>query len=255
MKQLCIALIAQLYVLGAYAFDHSYSSWDALLSQNVKLEGAKSSVDYKAFVKEKKELKSIAEKFSAVKKDEYNSWSKEQKLSFLINAYNVFTIQLIVDHYPVDSIKSRKITWLSPFKKDFFSLFGKEMSLGHLEHEILRKDFKEARIHFAINCASIGCPALMDEAFRAKDLEQQLEKAAKLFANDKTRNRLDKKEQELQISKIFDWFESDFKRDFGSVKAFFLKYAELTEEEKRLLLKDSTDIDYLDYDWKLNEKK
>ena len=126
MKQLGIALLLQLLVLSSYAFDHSYSSWDAMLSQNVKLVGAASSVDYKAFVKDKANLKAIADKFSAVKKTEYDSWTKEQKLSFLINAYNVFTIQLIADHYPVDTIKSRKITWLSPFKKDFFRLLARK---------------------------------------------------------------------------------------------------------------------------------
>ena len=127
--------------------------------------------------------------------------------------------------------------------------------MGDVEHEMIRAWFKEARIHFAIVCASIGCPAIQNKAFSESNLESMLEKGANTFMSDKSRNRYSKKDQELQISKIFDWFEDDFKRDFGSVKAFAIKYMPLNDEEKQAVLSSSTDVEYTDYNWKLNKVK
>ncbi|MEC9283850.1 MAG: DUF547 domain-containing protein [Bdellovibrionota bacterium] len=243
------------FQLSAFAFDHTHSEFDSFLTDYVKVHEFHSEFDYGSALKDKNKLKKYTDALSSVKQSDFDSWNEKQKLSFLINAYNAFTIQLILDNYPVDSIKDSKISFFSPFKKSFFKLFNKERSLGEVEHEMIRSWFKEARIHFAIVCASIGCPAIQNKAFSESNLESMLEKGANTFMSDKTRNRYSKKDQELQISKIFDWFEDDFKRDFGSVKAFVIKYMPLSDEEKQAVLSSSTDVDYTDYNWKLNQVK
>lgn len=243
------------FQFSVFAFDQTHAEFDSFLSDYVKVHEFHSEFDYKSALKDKSKLEKYTKSLSEVQKNDFDNWNEKQKLSFLINAYNAFTIKLILDNYPVDSIKDSKISFFSPFKKSFFKLFGKERSLGDVEHEMIRAWFKEARIHFAIVCASIGCPAIQNKAFSESNLESMLEKGANTFMSDKSRNRYSKKDQELQISKIFDWFEDDFKRDFGSVKAFAIKYMPLNDEEKQAVLSSSTDVEYTDYNWKLNEVK
>ena len=205
MKQMIFSLIILVLGSSAHAFDHTHAAWDKILKKHVKVFKHHSQFDYKAAkASDNAAIKEYANSLSAVKKKDFDTWSKERKLSFLINAYNVFTIQLILDNYPVKSIK--KTTLFSPFSKDFFKLFGEERSLGELEHEMIRKWFKEARIHFAIVCASIGCPALQNTAFNESNLEELLEKGSKDFMSDRSRNYYDAKESVLKLSKIFDWF-------------------------------------------------
>lgn len=234
-------------------FDHSHKTFTDVLKRYVKLNGHASTVNYKGLKEDQIGLGVYLKMLESVTPVEFVKFSEEQKLSFWINAYNAYTLKLIIDHYPVESIKDIGGAFSSPWKKSFFTLLGKERSLDEVEHKILRKHFNEPRIHFAINCASIGCPALMPEAYVSVTIEKQLENATRLFLEDQTRNRYDPKEKELLLSKIFDWFDDDFEKKAGTVKNFVVPYLAKTPAEKTLFLSDEVDVEYLDYNWKLNQ--
>lgn len=227
---------------AASAFDHSHKIFNDVLSKRVQFKGHQSLVDYKGLKSKPKALNEYLKSLSSVSKSEYNQFSSKQKLSFLINAYNAFTLKLIIDHYPVKSIKDIGSIFSSPWKKEFFKLFGKEMNLDTIEHGMIRKDFKEPRIHFAVNCASIGCPSLAKSAFVAENLNSQLEAAAMNFLKNKDKNYALK--NTLKLSKIFDWYGGDFE-NLGGVEVYI---------KSKLGLKGKYKIDYLDYDWNLNEQ-
>ena len=235
----------------AMGFDHSHTKFDEVLKRHVSPLGELNVVDYGALKKSPAKLDSYLKDLSLVKKKEFDSWSEPQRLSYLINAYNAFTLKLIIDNYPLKSIKDLGGLFSSPWKKKFFKLFGEKYYLDGIEHEMIRKDFKEPRIHFAVNCASKGCPNLLAEAFVATKLDKQLERATVAFLNDSRRNRLDTKERELQVSSIFKWYGDDFgsKKD---LKKFVL--SRLKSLETKEINLDKIDIEYLDYDWSLNKK-
>ncbi len=226
-----------------YSFDHSHKELDKLLKQYVK----NGRVDYKKWKEEQTELKKYLESLSNVSINEYNQFTINQKLAFLINAYNAFTIQLILDNYPVSGIRKIGGVFQSPWKIKFFQLLGEQRHLDWIEHSKLRVDFQEPRIHFAIVCASIGCPILQSEAYMADKLESQLEKAAKEFFSDKSKNFYDSKKNVLYLSPIFKWFRSDFEKK-GSLISFVRPY--FTEN----ILED-VNVEFTNYDWNLNEMK
>ena len=167
-----------------------------------------------------------------------SSWSKNEKLAYWINAYNLYTIELVVDNYPVNSIKD--IASGKPWDKKFIKLDGRTMSLNDIENGIIRKDFNEPRIHFAVNCASISCPKLLNKAYTSGNLNSLLESQTKRFINDNAMNSITATNP--QISNIFDWY----KADFGNVISFLNKYSN-TEIES------SAKISYKEYNWNLNK--
>jgi hypothetical protein len=211
----------------------NHSKWNALLQKNVSKQGI---VNYNGFQKDSNELQAYLKELSA--NVPTKSWSKNAVLAYWINAYNAYTVQLILDHYPTKSIKDIK----DPWGQKFFSLGNKKYSLEEIEHEILRK-MDEPRIHFAINCASFSCPNLLNEAYTEAKLEQQLTRVAKSFINDTTKNTLTP--NKIEISKIFDWFAGDFKSK-GTVIDFLNKYSTVKINEK-------AKIKFKDYNWSLNE--
>ena len=217
-----------------------HKNWDVLLKKWVSEEGW---VDYKGFLTEKDELEAYLQELSTNSPD--NSWGESEKLAFWINAYNAFTVKLILDHYPLESITDLHTIPLvaTVWKKKFFQIGGEEMSLHIIEHKILRKEFEEPRIHFAINCASISCPVLRREAYTAEKVEAQLLEQAQLFLSDESRNRITK--DRVKISQIFLWFRGDFTKE-GSLIDFLNKYTEVEIEK-------SAKVGYLSYDWGLNE--
>ena len=166
------------------------------------------------------------------------SWSKNEKLAYWINAYNLYTIELVVDNYPVKSIKD--IAGGKPWDKKFIKLDGKTLSLNDIENGIIRKDFNEPRIHFAVNCASISCPKLLNNAYTSGNLNSLLESQTKRFINDNSMNSITASKAE--ISNIFDWY----KVDFGNIITFLNKYVD-TEIES------SVKISYKEYNWNLNK--
>ena len=134
-------------------------------------------------------------------------------MAFLINAYNAFTVEKILTRYPdIKSIRDFGKVFGNPWKDKFFTLLGQECTLDGIEHEMLRKHgaYDEPRVHFAVNCASIGCPMLREEAYVAERLDAQLEEQAERFLSDRTRNRYSAQTGALEVSKIFDWFKEDW---------------------------------------------
>ncbi len=235
MKYLLLLLIS----LNAFAFDHQHSLFDRILKQHTHKVSQQVLVDYKAIMKVPGLLEQYLVDLDGVTKDEFDKFSRDQQLAFLINLYNAQTIKLIIMNYPVDSIKNLGGLFSSPWGKKFFNLFGKKSTLDTIEHKIIRPQFKEPRIHFAVNCASIGCPSLRQVAFTATKLEEQLEQATKDFLNNRAKNYI--KHGILYLSKIFDWYEDDF----NGVMGFVSKYK--SEWNKSL------DIEHLKYDWLLND--
>ncbi len=175
------------------------------------------------------------------------TWTRDEKMAYWINAYNAFTIKLVVGHYPVQSIKEikRGIPFINTvWDIKFIKLGGQDYDLNKIEHGILRKEFQDARVHAAVNCASYSCPPLRGEAFTADRLEEQLEDAMRSFVNDPMRNNISGEKAEL--SAIFKWFSGDFKSDAGTVIDFINRYAAYS-------ITSSTTISYLEYDWSLND--
>lgn len=222
----------------------SHQVWDELVKTHVKSNGM---VDYKGFIRDKTKLEHYLRLISANAPDR-KTWSKNEQLAYWINAYNAFTVKLIVDHYPVKSIRDLGPELKIPLIKDvwhykFFKIGGVESSLDEIEHSILRKEFEEPRIHFAINCASVSCPPLLDEAFFPEKLETQLSKVTTAFINDPIRNKI--APDQAQLSSIFSWFKGDFTKK-GTLIDYINRYA-------KVKLKSDAKISYLDYNWNLNE--
>lgn len=247
---------AQLSQAKSVPFDHQHLSWNMTLKSHVKYDKGVSTVDYAAIKKSPKVLDAYLGSLSAVKPDQYKSWSRDQQLAFMINAYNAFTIKLIIDNYPLKSIKKIGGWFSNPWKKEFFTLLGKKRWLDWIEHDVIRPEFKEPRIHFAVNCASIGCPALLNEAFTAKKLEEQLERAGKDFVT--YRNRLvfgsdQSKPKKLEVSMIFKWYGEDFNEQFGSYLGYVSRHITQDPKIQQQILDKKIDVDYIDYDWDLNK--
>ncbi len=267
LRFLCVLfllLTVNVTTVSAAKLDHSV--WDNLLQKHVHMirDGQASEVDYHAFKKEHQELRAYLSQLSAVSQNTFTGWDKSDQLAFLINAYNAYTVELILTRYPkLDSIKELGSLLRSPWKKKFVPLLGQTLSLDDIEHEIIRKpgDYNEPRIHFAVNCASIGCPALLNEAFTGEKLEQQLETVTRAFLADRTRNRYNNQKRRLEVSKIFDWYDDDFERGWGgwrSLNQFFAQYADSltdTPQAEQAVASGSVRIRHLNYDWKLNDKK
>ena len=224
----------------------SHAIFNKLLKTHVD---AKGMVDYKGFVKDKAELKSYLDLLS--KNAPADSWSKDDQLAYWINAYNAFTIQLILDHYPLKSIKdigaSIKIPLVNtPWDVKFIKIGGETYDLNSIEHGIIRKKFSEPRIHFALVCAAKSCPRLRNEAFEGSRLDAQLDDQGVDFMNNPAKNAITAKQASL--SKILDWYGGDFKTMKGmSVKDVVNKFS-------KTKITDDTSISYMTYDWTLNEQ-
>ncbi|MDG5468574.1 DUF547 domain-containing protein [Deltaproteobacteria bacterium IMCC39524] len=247
----------------AEPFDHEHAAWSLLVKNNVhwNLNRTASQVNYDGFQETHDFLKRYLFNISAVTRAEFDTFSREQQLAFLINAYNAFTVELILTEYPeLTSIKELGSLFSSPWKRKFFHLLGESQNLDGIEHDLIRGSgrYDEPLIHFAVNCASIGCPALLDEAFVAEKLDQQLLESTGRFLNDRNRNRFDAKTGTLEISSIFDWYAEDFSkgwRGYDSLHDFFRTHgdwitddAESAEKLREVALR----IEFLDYDWSLN---
>ncbi len=231
------------------SFDHAHTEWGTLLGNHV--HGV--SVDYRGMKEERGALAGYLAELSRVAEGEFEQWTRDQRLAFLINAYNAFTVNLILARFPVDSI--RDIGPGSPWKRKSIPLLGKLRSLDEIEHKMIRRGFSEPRIHFAINCASVSCPELRAEAFTAGRLENQLEDAALRFLRDPGKNRFDQSRQILLLSKIFDWYEEDFEDGPSGVRGFVA--ARITDEEtiQRRIRSRAVRVKYLKYDWSLNGRR
>jgi len=241
-----------------------HADWTELLEQNISPinKGHSTAVDYAAFKNQESELQAYLDKLGEVSRADFDAWSKEKQLAFLINAYNAWTVEFILTKYPdLKSIKDLGSLFNSPWDKEFIPLLGKTVSLNDIEHGLIRgsKRYNDPRIHFAVNCASIGCPALREEAYTAAKLEQQLEQQTERFLTDSSRNYI--KGNSIYLSSIFKWYSEDFEAGFRGTKStqsFIGLYADalkLDEKQLTTLQKQDFNVKFLDYDWKLNASK
>lgn len=239
----------------ASQFDHRHQVWAAILKEFVQVKGSESRVDYGRLKTKPAALTEYLSTLEATTQNDFEKFSRQEKLSFLINAYNALTVKLVIDHYPVKSIKDIGGLFSSPWKKKFFSLLGRERTLDEIEHELIRPKFDEPRIHFALVCASVGCPPLRGEPFVADQLENQLENSAINFLKDSSKNRFDAAKGKLELSSIFKWYGSDFTKIFGSIEAFVATRISDLQKEQEAIRTKKVDVSYLAYDWSLNDAK
>ena len=237
MKVLSLVFLSMFgAVLANAQIDHG--PLNELLQKHVRANG---TVNYEGFIADKTKLQSYLNTLS--KNAPKAQWSQKEHLAFWINAYNAFTIKAIVDHYPVKSITEIKPSDAKNiWKSSFFSIGGKKMSLDQIENDVLRVEFDEPRMHFAINCASISCPVLRNEAYVAAKLDVQLTEQSKRFFRDQSKNVLSA--NSVKISSIFNWFQEDFTKH-GTLIDFINKYADVR-------ISQSAKVSYMDYDWNLN---
>ncbi len=266
MKFAYIALLlAVLPLSAADAFDHSHETWNGLLKTYAK----KGRVNYQQLIaKDLAKLTKYLNLLAGVTETEIKNWSRQEKLAYWINAYNACTFKAITDNYPIkargmarlrfptNSIRQIPGVW----DKLKFKAGGQNLTLNQIEHEKLRAQLKEPRIHFALVCASVGCPDLRNEAYTADRIEEQLEDGAKRFVRDPTKVRIDRKAGKLYLSQILKWFGNDFK-DYKAVAgygkqqgivSFVTQYSQPTSTDaiKATKLK----VAWLDYDWTLNSQ-
>jgi len=249
LPQIILILFATIFFANCGVKEHqsnsqpiSHAAWDSLLQKYVTKDG---QVNYKGFVQDSVPFKKYLTLLSNNHPNKKN-WSKDERLAYWINAYNAFTVELIRRNYPVKTIKDLggKIYKINtPWDIRFIYIEGADYDLNNIEHDILRKEFNEPRIHFAVNCASVSCPRLRNEAFVAERIEEQLTDQAKYFLNNPVKNII--APDELKLSKIFSWFKGDF-TDNGSLIDFLNLYAPVK-------INADASRSSMDYDWNLNE--
>ncbi len=234
----------------------SHAIFDDLLQQYVSPEG---SVNYKGFIRDSTQFNN----YLALLKDNppnKKNWSKDEQLAYWINVYNAFTVKLIIDHYPVKSIKDIKsgIGFVnSVWDIKFIKIGGMEYDLNNIEHGIIRKQFDEPRIHFAVNCASYSCPRLRNEAYVAEKLDAQLDDQTRLFLNDIRKNQISSSEK-IKISSIFKWYSTDFtnkgifSRLFGG-SGRAKKLIDFINPYVKMDISRDAEVAFLEYKWNLNE--
>ena len=256
-----LLLLSTVYSAVSMAQETLHQPWQTLLAQHVKPinNGHSSQVDYAGMKMERAQLKTYLAALSSVDKGVFDQWSAPKQLAFLINAYNAWTVEFILTAYPdLASIKDLGSFFSSPWSKKFIPLLGETRSLDNIEHQLIRGDNKygDPRIHFAVNCASIGCPALREEAYSAEKLEQQLNEQTVRFLTDTSRNHFN--DSSMELSAIFKWYGDDFTLGFrgsNSLPTFILLYHQalnLTPAQQALLKSENMDNKFLNYDWTLN---
>jgi hypothetical protein len=239
----------------ALGFDHAHRAWDALVKKHVVLldGGRASRLDYAAMAQERAALREYLQALTGVSAGEFAGWSRPEQMAFLVNAYNAHTVEKVLTRYPnLKSIWDFGRFFANPFRDPFFSLLGERMTLDRLEHDILRQKYPDPRIHYAVNCASIGCPMLREEAYVSPRLEAQLDEQAQRFLSDRSRNRV--RGSRLEVSKIFDWFREDFE----PLERYFAPHATLLSgepKEQQLVRDGKASVRFLDYDWSLNDSR
>jgi Protein of unknown function, DUF547 len=247
-------------------FDRSHAAWTALLRKHVKLvrRGQATQVNYAGFAADRAVLKVYLDSLSAVTPAAFVGWTPAERQAFLINAYNAFTVELILTRYPdLKSIKDLGSLLSNPWKPKWIPLLGSKVSLDDIEHIMLRKrgDYDDPRVHFAVNCASVSCPALREEAFVAARLDAQMDEQTLRFMSDRSRNRYNVQRGRLELSKIFDWYGEDFRlghRGVTSLPAFAARYAEALADapaDRERIRAARVDIAFTDYDWALNDAR
>lgn len=258
---LFVAMIFSFSLAHATDFDQNHSLWNEILQTHVSAVEGSTRFNYSDLKANSTKLDTYLKTISQVSPATFKTFSEAEKLAFYFNAYNAFTVRLILDQSPlpksIRDIKKRSFAnpTGNPWKIKFFDFLGEQSHLDRIEHDLTRPHFDEPRLHMAFNCASIGCPALLKEAFMATKLEEQLDQAARAFLADTSRNRY--KDGTLYLSKIFDWYGKDFEKSkkFGSLRKFVVNHMKLGDDAKAAVLNGRAKIVFLDYDWNLNSTK
>lgn len=223
----------------------SHEVWNGLLKKYVDANGL---VNYAALkANDAKTLDRYLDLLSA--NAPAADWDRDEKLAYWLNAYNAFTVKQILGKYPTNSIIASQLQLVAPggpFSKKYFKIGGKEMSLNNIEHDIVRKEFNEPRIHFALVCAAVSCPKLRTEAYAPARLDAQLTDQARDFVNDPRKNVVAR--DRVSLSKIFDWYASDFGKSTDDVLRFINRFASTKTDP-------GAKVSYLAYNWDLNDQK
>lgn len=262
MTRIVLGFLMALFVMHpARAAGADHSPWNDLLQRHVvELRGGQATqVNYAGLRRDHAQLAGYLTATSAVARAEFDRWPAQDQLAFLINAYNAWTVELVLTGDPdLSSIRDLGSLLQSPWKKRFIPLLGESRSLDDIEHSLIRGSgrYREPRVHFAVNCASVGCPALRREAYVAARLDAQLEDATRQFLGDRSRNSVSG--NRLQVSSIFKWYREDFEGGWHgarSLAAFLALYGDalaLDTTQRQQLAQGATEIEFLDYDWRLN---
>lgn len=260
-----ISLFIGSYLLGVAPLSHAdstwetaapkatqnidHSAWDTLLKQHITTDTLGLNLFDYAGVGEAQSAE-LAQYIMALEDTQVARLTKAQQMAFWINLYNAVTVKTILEHYPLESIKDISFSLISfgPWGKELVEVGGEALSLNDIEHEILRPIFKDNRIHYAVNCASIGCPNLQKDAFTADNTESLLEQAAQQFINHP--RGVTVAEDELILSSIYAWYEEDFGEDEEEVIEHLKQYA---NPDLKQQLVEIDEIEDYQYDWKLNQ--
>ena len=222
------------------AADQLHGRYDQLLQRHVRDLG----VDYAAWHRSEADRAALARYVDELTALDPAGWPRADRLTYWLNLYNAVTLRLILDHYPLDSIRDLGgFLKKSPWKRDLVTVGGRDLTLDNIEHDIIRPEFGDARIHFAVNCAAIGCPPLHDRAFRAAELDAQLDLVSRLAVNHPRWVRVDG--DGIRVTKIFEWYGDDFETDGASVRTFIDRFRDEPLPDGK--------IEYLEYDWSLNQ--
>lgn len=256
---------------GIISEGFEYDDYDAVLETYVNDQGM---VNYEELKTDRERLDAFAATIATLDPKVYDQWTENQKIAFWINAYNVLTLQTIINHYPIqpsflaslrfpkNSIRQIPGVW----DELQFAVMGRKMTLDEIEHETLRKNFNEPRIHMALVCAAMGCPPLRNEPFTGQGLDAQLDDQTRRFLENPQKFRIDPVNSRVYLSPIFKWFGKDFIKTYGTDEKFagrneaeravlnFIS-GHIDEDVAKYLATGEYDLEYLDYDWSLNERK
>jgi len=248
----------------------SQDDYASVLKEHVTVDGL---VYYGRLKSNRERLDRFVAALRTVGRDAYESWDEEEQVAFWINAYNALTLTAIINHYPIQPVLSE--SFLIPRKSIRqipgvwdelrFMVIRQQLTLNQIEHEILRKQFDEPRIHMALVCAANSCPPLRNEPFDGDRLESQLQDQARRFASDPSKFRIDRARRRVLLSSIFKWYGEDFVSTYGTdadfpghnaVERSVLNFIgwHLDAKNRDYLIKGRYRVEYLDYDWSLNEQ-
>ncbi|MFC2091507.1 DUF547 domain-containing protein [Elusimicrobiota bacterium] len=247
-------------VSNGYSF-MDYKDYGFVLDKYVTSSG---SVDYDGLSKNRRELDIFIKDAADLKESEFKEWDEQERIAFWINIYNALTLKTVVDNYPLKSIKDIGSVFKSVWDKLEFTVIGKEMTLNHIEHGILRKDFNEPSIHMAINCASKSCPTLLGVPYSGRELDVQFDLQSRKFLSNTGNFNVDRNKNIVYLSSIFKWFGGDFVKKYSPQKIikdldekqsavinFIVLHTGADDEE--YLLAGGYKIKYLYYNWSLND--
>jgi hypothetical protein len=267
---LVIALCSDASGIGAGDKGFNYDGYASVLKQYVDDTGM---VNYKGLKAKPENLKAFLAIMGKLDRESFEKWTEPEKIAFWVNAYNAFTLKAIVDNYPIKSSFFRSRVWPKNsirqipgvWNKLKFKVMGKDYTLEHMEHKILRKEFDEPRIHVAMVCAAMGCPPLRNEPYLGEKLGGQLDDQSRRFLANPRQLKIDREKNLLYVSQILDWFSADFVNKYApkdkigrhdkkasSVLSFVAAY--LPDSDRDYLLGGKFKIKYLKYDWSLNEQ-